>query len=684
MADQDVANEKNMPLMQGSDMVAFNDYEKRLKRWLWQHGNNSSYTAESNPAIAALFMPPIIPANALLLRDHQMTLFQCLTHAFNSRHSEILRQEENSIIANPNLLTTFGTTAFTRIRALYRTQNFASAQREVDKLKNLYTKFKGSPKPYFESINAQVHYVSQFGPNFTQPLVNIVSGIANGIMTFGMRDNATPPERTWTSWMVDLQSRTPAALMTVAFLETEANAQYDVFLNVKTEYERASGKKSEMGAFVTWDERKRRREESRSRSPDKRAGSRRRDREKSWSPERDRDRYDKRRRRDDSHERGRRRERSQDRGRTPPRRFSRSPSRTSFRKPKLDRNGDADPPIYDRNGELVECHNCSRNHFKSDCPERTQRDRGGPSGFKASAASSSRPRSRSASRAKDSGAEQELPEGMQPVHPQAALHSRVAVDARISRRTEPPRHQPVHEFHWGLVNFIYPSLDRELLLESVRAKYRERTECLNNHEHAHSALLAMTSLPKCKEDEMWAVVDCGATHHYHPTRLFMMRVQDIEVQINGLTGPGPTATGFGLFLGLLEAYDRQRRKHDKFFSLVSYHVPESQLPLFSEVQAAFSGCKIVRDGHPDTGHHGIYLSGGDREFFVPYVFERSSLLWWIKIKKAPESTCLKAAMHMDPADAPCQRFIRKHRAAFSITAPNATAIGDPTGILKNA
>jgi len=67
MADHEVENEKNMPLMKGSDMVAFNEYEKRLKKWLWQHGNNSSYTAESNPAIAALFMPPIIPANALLL-----------------------------------------------------------------------------------------------------------------------------------------------------------------------------------------------------------------------------------------------------------------------------------------------------------------------------------------------------------------------------------------------------------------------------------------------------------------------------------------------------------------------------------------------------------------------------------------------------------------------------------------
>jgi len=682
MAENETENEKNMPLMKGNDMVSFNEYEKKLKQWLWQHGNNSTYTAESNAQIAALFAPPFIPANALLLRDHQMTLFQCLTHAFNSKHSEILRQEENSIILNPNLLTTFGTTAFTRIRALYRTQSFASAQREVDKLKLLYNKFQGSPKPYFESINAQVHYVSQFGPNYAQPLVNIVSGIANGIMTFGMRENATPPEKTWTGWMVDLQSRTPAALMTVALLENEANAQYDVFLNVKTEYERASGKKSEMGAFMTArdDPRKRRRDGSR--SPPQRGWSRGRSR----SPDRGRDRRDEKRRREGSsdrdRDRGRKRERSYDRGRskTPPRRFSRSPSRTSFKKPRLDHNDDADPPIYDRHGDLVECHDCGKNHFKSDCPRRSHRDNGGPSGYHASPKHKLQPRSSSAAREE----RQEEPEGMRPIHPQMALHSRVAVDSRISRRTLPSRHQPVHEFHWGLVNFICPSLDPSLLLASVRASHRDRIQCLS--EHHHNALLALNSLPKCKQDEMWAVVDCGATHHYHPTRLFMMRVQEIEVLINGLTGPGPTATGFGLFLGMLEAYDRRDKKLDKFFSSVSYHVPESTLPLFSEVQAAFSGCKIVREGHPDTGHHGLYLTGKDRDLFVPYTFERKSLLWWIKIKKAPDITCLKAAEHMDPADAPCQKFIRKHCASFSAIDAEVQAhpVGDPTGILKNA
>ena len=181
---------------------------------------------------------------------------------------------------------------------------------------------------------------------------------------------------------------------------------------------------------------------------------------------------------------------------------------------------------------------------------------------------------------------------------------------------------------------------------------------------------------------MWAVVDCGATHHYHPTRRFMHRCEEINILINGLTGPGPRATAFGLFLGMLEAFCRRKIPRDKFFASVSYHVPASELPLFSEVQAAFSGCKVERDGHPETGRHGLYLSGPDRDLFVPYVFEKSSLLWWIRIKTAPNATCLRASAAMDPRDAPCQTFLRANSASAELLANAPVAIGDPTGILK--
>jgi len=232
----------------------WDDYENRLKRWLWIHGDASAYTIEENAQMAAIFMPPAVAANFIQLRNHQMTLFQCLRHAFQTKHSEILRQAEQAVALNPVLVTTFGRTAYDRIKALYRTQNFASASREVEKLKELYAKFNGDPKVYFEKINAQAHLVTTLGPAYVQPAVNLVNGIMGGIMAFGMRENATQPEKTWFQWAVDLQARTPAALLTVVLLETEANAYYDVYCNVKNEYERLSGKKADLGAFVAWDD----------------------------------------------------------------------------------------------------------------------------------------------------------------------------------------------------------------------------------------------------------------------------------------------------------------------------------------------------------------------------------------------------------------------------------------------
>ena len=133
---------------------------------------------------------------------------------------------------------------------LYHQRNFATAKREVQELQDLYHSFDGDPKPYFEAINAQVFRVSEFGTNYAQPVVNICHGIDSGIMQFGLCDAASQPDKTWVSWIVDLSARTPAGLMNVNYLETEAASYYETYLNVKGEYERFSGKKREIGAFL--------------------------------------------------------------------------------------------------------------------------------------------------------------------------------------------------------------------------------------------------------------------------------------------------------------------------------------------------------------------------------------------------------------------------------------------------
>ena len=75
-------HDKDVPKMKGTTLADWEDYEMQLKRWLWQFGGRSSWTAETDPVIAAIYAPMQIPANIDLIRQHQMTLFQCLTHAF--------------------------------------------------------------------------------------------------------------------------------------------------------------------------------------------------------------------------------------------------------------------------------------------------------------------------------------------------------------------------------------------------------------------------------------------------------------------------------------------------------------------------------------------------------------------------------------------------------------------------
>ena len=126
-------NPKEYPEMHGTNMIAFDDFEARLKRWLWTYGDKSNYKAEVNVNMAAIFRPALILANMDTFRDHQMTLFQCLKHAFNEKHSEILRQAEQSVVINVNNLVSFGTTCIPRYsRTLQHTKFFICSTRNPE------------------------------------------------------------------------------------------------------------------------------------------------------------------------------------------------------------------------------------------------------------------------------------------------------------------------------------------------------------------------------------------------------------------------------------------------------------------------------------------------------------------------------------------------------------------------
>ena len=101
----------------------------------------------------------------------------------------------------------------------------------------------------------------------------------------------------------------------------------------------------------------------------------------------------------------------------------------------------------------------------------------------------------------------------------------------------------------------------------------------------------------------------------------------MRTSIGGMTGSGQASTEeVGVFAAQLEDSDG----HDVPLTSVAYSVPNGKVSLFSEVQACFAGNTVIHKGHPERGKHGIVLKGTNT--FIPYHFDRQTLLWWIKVK----------------------------------------------------
>jgi hypothetical protein len=75
--------------------------------------------------------------------------------------------------------------------------------------------------------------------------------------------------------------------------------------------------------------------------------------------------------------------------------------------------------------------------------------------------------------------------------------------------------------------------------------------------------------------------------------------------------------------------------------------------LFSEVQAAFAGNIIIREGHPEHGRHGLLMrstTGDPRDSpFIPFHFSKKTLLWYIKLSPPTPLQCVHART-LDPYD----------------------------------
>jgi len=151
-------------------------------------------------------------------------------------------------------------------------------------------------------------------------------------------------------------------------------------------------------------------------------------------------------------------------------------------------------------------------------------------------------------------------------------------------------------------------------------------------------------LPPLEEGEEWMIADSGANRHYHRHNRFLFRREKIDSAIGGMTGDNQASTDeFGIFAARLEDEDGVNIP----LTSVGYSVKNAKVGLFSEVQTCFAGNTVIHKGHPERGKHGIILKGSN--IFIPYHFDRQTLLWWIKVKPPRTQHCMHAA-EMNPND----------------------------------
>ena len=156
-------------------------------------------------------------------------------------------------------------------------------------------------------------------------------------------------------------------------------------------------------------------------------------------------------------------------------------------------------------------------------------------------------------------------------------------------------------------------------------------------------------LPPLKPGQRYFICDSGANRHYHPNADFIFRRETIRHPIGGLTdGHQATTDKFGIFCANLED-DKGRMVP---ITSVAFSVPNARVGLFSEVQAAFAGNTIVREGHPETGVHGIRMRSADGKRhgpFIPLHFSKKTLLWYIKVCPPDPFQCAHAR-RLDPLE----------------------------------
>mmetsp|Transcript_10214 Transcript_10214/g.20430 ORF Transcript_10214/g.20430 Transcript_10214/m.20430 type:complete len:291 (-) Transcript_10214:1614-2486(-) len=132
------------------------------------------------------------------------------------------------------------------------------------------------------------------------------------------------------------------------------------------------------------------------------------------------------------------------------------------------------------------------------------------------------------------------------------------------------------------------------------------------------------------ESYRWKIVDSGASKNYDYDTSFIINPSPHSTKVTGLNGASDFSCHSGTSCSRLPASNGQLVP----FTSMSTCLANTGVDLLSVPMITLQGHKVVHDGDPVNGHHGIKVRGpnGERtKLWIPFTFCPKSGVWWIQV-----------------------------------------------------
>jgi len=128
----------------------------------------------------------------------------------------------------------------------------------------------------------------------------------------------------------------------------------------------------------------------------------------------------------------------------------------------------------------------------------------------------------------------------------------------------------------------------------------------------------------------WKIVDSGASKNYDKDESFIINPRPHHTRVVGLNGASDFSCSTGTSCQRLLSSSGQLVPYNTMTTCLA----STNVDLFSIPMLSLQGHKVVHDGDPINGSHGIKIRGPNGEktkVWIPFTYCSSSGVWWIKV-----------------------------------------------------